>query len=114
MAEEFVVFRLEPDAALKDFQAAIDETTALLKAQHGFISRTGVSLSQLQVLWLFSNRLTQLPTQLGQLSPLRELKVGNNQLTSLLLSRDEARRLPGCLLSRSSKLLAPLSLHLFS
>jgi len=40
MAIEIVVFHLEPDVVPKKFQAAIDETTALLKTQTGFMSRT--------------------------------------------------------------------------
>src|SRR5689334_7511756 len=40
MAIEIVIFQLKPDVAAEDFQTAVDETTALLKVQAGFISRT--------------------------------------------------------------------------
>lgn len=40
MATEVVIFRLQPAATETDFLAAVDETTALLKTQPGFISRT--------------------------------------------------------------------------
>lgn len=39
MTTQVVVFRLKPGTDLQDFQASIDEITALLQSQHGFISR---------------------------------------------------------------------------
>lgn len=45
MAIEVVIFRLQPTVTRADFLAAVDETTALLKTQNGFISRT-VSLAE--------------------------------------------------------------------
>jgi hypothetical protein len=39
MAVEIVIFRLQPTVTSADFLAAVDETTALLKTQDGFISR---------------------------------------------------------------------------
>ena len=44
MASEIVVFRLQPTITQADFLKAVDETTDLLKTQHGFISRN-VSLT---------------------------------------------------------------------
>lgn len=39
MAIEVVIFRLQPTVTRADFLAAVDETTALLKTQAGFLSR---------------------------------------------------------------------------
>jgi hypothetical protein len=40
MAIEVVIFRLQSTVTHADFLEAVDETTALLKTQNGFISRT--------------------------------------------------------------------------
>ena len=40
MAIEVVIFHLHPTVTRADFLEAVDETTALLKTQDGFISRT--------------------------------------------------------------------------
>lgn len=40
MATEVVIFRLQSTATETEFLATVDETTALLKTQPGFISRT--------------------------------------------------------------------------
>jgi hypothetical protein len=40
MAIEVVIFRLQPTVTRADFLAVVDETTALLKTQDGFRSRT--------------------------------------------------------------------------
>ncbi|QBD75407.1 hypothetical protein EPA93_05075 [Ktedonosporobacter rubrisoli] len=40
MAIEIVIFRLQEEVTRADFLAAVDETTALLKTQTGFLSRT--------------------------------------------------------------------------
>ncbi|HEX6483313.1 MAG TPA: hypothetical protein VF043_31090 [Ktedonobacteraceae bacterium] len=40
MAIEVVIFRLQPTVTRADFLAAVDETTALLKTQSEFVSRT--------------------------------------------------------------------------
>jgi hypothetical protein len=45
MAIEVVLFRLQPTVTRADFLAAVDETTALLKTQDGFLSRA-VSLAE--------------------------------------------------------------------
>src|ERR1700730_14713894 len=45
MAIEVVIFHVQPTVTRADFLAAVAETTALLKTQDGFISRT-VSLAE--------------------------------------------------------------------
>ena len=40
MAVEIVIFHLQPTVTNPDFLTAIDETTAWLKTQKGFVSRT--------------------------------------------------------------------------
>lgn len=40
MAIEVVIFRLQPTVNRTDFLQAVEETTALLKTQDGFLSRT--------------------------------------------------------------------------
>jgi hypothetical protein len=40
MAIEIVIFRLQQGVMRADFLASVDETTALLNAQDGFLSRT--------------------------------------------------------------------------
>jgi hypothetical protein len=40
MAIEVVIFQVRPTVARADFLQAVEETTALLKTQEGFLSRT--------------------------------------------------------------------------
>ena len=61
-----------------------------------------IALNMLEALYLDNNRLTELPTSVGDLKELRVLKVRNNQLVGLSSSIQKLSKLSWLYLDKNS------------